>query len=75
MNVLYVASDTEGVGKTALALTLTRILAERGREATAFKPIVAQGLDAATDPDALVYRDLLGLDAQALQDLSQRGVI
>jgi hypothetical protein len=23
----------------------------------------------------LVYRDLLGLDAQALQDLSQRGVI
>ena len=27
------------------------------------------------DWNDLVYRDLLGLDAQALQDLSQRGVI
>ena len=63
MSVLYVASDSEGAGKTALAVTLARILEERGREATAFKPIAAQGLDAEADPDADAYRDLLGVSA------------
>ena len=38
MTVLYVVSDQQGAGKTALCATLTHLLREQGKEVAVFKP-------------------------------------
>ncbi len=63
MAVLIVASDAEGVGKTALCAALAHLLGRKGVRAAVCKPIAAEGLAAADDPDPRVYADLLGLQA------------
>ena len=60
MAVLIVASDAEGVGKTALCATLAHLLGRKGVRVAVRKPIAASGLAAAADPDPRVYADLLG---------------
>ena len=60
MTVLYVVSDREGAGKTALCATLARVLERRGGKAAVFKPIAAAESDSDSDPDATTYRTLLG---------------
>ncbi len=60
MAVLIVASDAEGVGKTALCATLAHLLGRKGVRVAVRKPIAASGLAAADDPDPRVYADLLG---------------
>ena len=59
MPYLYVASDREGAGKTALCASLARILAGRGKSVRVVKPIAAEGLASDSDGDAGVYADLL----------------
>ena len=60
MAVLYVASDAEGAGKTALCVALARLLADRGVRAVVSKPLAAQGRAAEDDADPRAYADLLG---------------
>ena len=60
MAVLIVASDAEGVGKTALCAALSHLLGREGVRAVVCKPIAAQGLAATDDTDPRVYADLLG---------------
>ena len=59
MVVLYVASDQEGAGKTALCSALAQTLARRGNTVAVFKPLAAAGLGGALDPDADAYIKLL----------------
>ena len=60
MPVLYVASDEEGAGKTALCATLARLTAEQGRRSVVFKPLPGEGREQGSDPDGAIYRSLLG---------------
>ena len=60
MPVLYVASDEEGAGKTALCATLAGLIAEQGRRAVVFKPLSGEGREQDSDPDVAIYGKLLG---------------
>jgi len=64
MAVLYVASEDEGAGKTALCATLARLVADQGRRAAVFKPLSGEGLAQDSDPDVAVYEKLLGQAAE-----------
>jgi BioD-like phosphotransacetylase family protein len=59
MSVLYVTSDRPGVGKTAFCATLAAETQRRGKHAAVFKPLRATE-GTGPDPDAEVYRALLG---------------
>ncbi len=61
MTVLYVVSDREGAGKTALCATLASKLAGMEKKVALLKPVAASGLDTGDDPDAASYAELLGL--------------
>lgn len=58
MSILYVASDRQGAGKTALCASLAHLLRAQGKTAAAFKPVA----DGASDSDAAIYASLLGAD-------------
>ena len=60
MNVLYVASDREGAGKTALCASLAREIGWRGTSVAVFKPVAGAGLRATSDPDRDCYRKVWG---------------
>ena len=60
MTVLYVASDQEGAGKTALCATLARMIEQRGKGVAVFKPVARDGQDS----DAGVYHSLLSQRAE-----------
>ena len=64
MTVLYVVSDQEGAGKTALCATLAHKIGQHGVKAAVFKPVAAAGLDSDSDPDTQVYHKLLGQHAE-----------
>ena len=64
MALLYVASDQEGAGKTALCATLAHKLRQRDVKAAVFKPVAGAGLTADTDPDAGIYSSLLDQSAE-----------
>ena len=75
MIVLYVASDEEGAGKTALCATLADKVGQRGVKAAVFKPVAWAGLDSESDPDAQIYHKLLGQRAEGWPlKLSGRGL-
>mgnify|MGYP001271103408 CR=1 FL=1 len=61
MTVLYVVSDREGAGKTALCATLASKLAGMDKKVALLKPVAASGLDAGDDPDPASYAGLLGI--------------
>jgi len=63
MSVLYVASDSEGAGKTAVCATLAHMLRALDRKVAVFKPVAAADLMGRSDPDTKVYADLLGQQA------------
>ncbi len=63
MAVLIVASDAEGVGKTALCAALAHLLGRKGVRAAVCKPMAAEGLAADDDADPRVYAELLGQQA------------
>ena len=56
MSILYVVSDRQGAGKTALCASLAYLLRAQGKTATAFKSVA----DGASDSDAAIYAALLG---------------
>ena len=56
MAIVYVVSEEEGAGKTALTAALAHVLREQGQKATALKPIAS----GSADPDSEIYRELLG---------------
>ncbi len=58
MSVLCVASDEEGVGKTAFCATLAHILAEQGKSVAVFKPFKDKGAGRSSDPDKVIYERL-----------------
>ena len=60
MTVLYVASDREGAGKTALCAAVARGLEQRGRRVAVFKPVVGAETGSESDPDSSIYHRLLG---------------
>ena len=64
MAVLYVASDQEGDGKTALCAGLARKMRDQGRKVALFKPLAAGGPGPAPDPDVDLYGSLLGQQTQ-----------
>jgi BioD-like phosphotransacetylase family protein len=64
VTVLYVVSDQQGAGKTALCATLARKLAQQGKKVTVFKPISGAGSAPDTDPDVRIYGKLLGIKAE-----------
>ena len=71
MNVLYVISDQEGAGKTALCATLAHKLMRMGRRVAVFKPLARAGSRAKDDPDAAAYAKLLpdlGLSGDRTRD-------
>ena len=57
MTVLYVASDQQGAGKTAVCATLASILEQRDKKVAVFKPLVGEPK---SDPDADIYEKLMG---------------
>ena len=59
MTVIYVASDSEGEGKTALCATLADTLRQRGVRSVVLKPFPAAGLEPGSDPDPGIYSVLL----------------
>lgn len=61
MSILYVVSDKQGAGKTALCAALAQLLRAHGKRATAFKPVS----DGAHDDDPALYQTLLATDAPA----------
>lgn len=61
MSILYIVSDKQGAGKTALCAALAQLLRAHGKRATAFKP-VSHG---AHDDDPALYQTLLATDAPA----------
>lgn len=61
MSILYVVSDKQGAGKTALCAALAHLLRAQGKRATAFKPVT----DGPHDPDPAAYQTLLATDAPA----------
>ena len=60
MSVLYVASQEEGAGKTALCATLASAAEAQGRKTVVFKPLAGEGLTPESDPDGGIYAELLG---------------
>ena len=64
MSILYVVSDRQGAGKTALCASLAYLLRAQGKRAIAFKPVA----DGASDNDAAIYAALLGADTPPLSD-------
>ena len=60
MAVLYVVSQEEGAGKTALCATLASAAVVQGRPTAVFKPLAGEGRDPESDPDAGIYTELLG---------------
>jgi len=66
MPTLYVTSLEPGEGKTALALSLAALAADRGRKAGYFKPVtLAEGEGWTPDLDTAFYRQVLGRDDPA----------
>lgn len=61
MSILYVVSDRQGAGKTALCASLRHLLVSQGRTAAVFKPVSSGD----SDGDGGVYGALLGADTQA----------
>ena len=59
MTVLYVVSDREGAGKTAMCTTLAREFERGDRKVAVFKPVAGQGSTSESDADVSIYRDLL----------------
>ncbi len=59
MTVLYVASDQEGAGKTALCAALAQIMKRKGNNVAIFKPMASADQDVDSDPDTETYRKLL----------------
>ncbi len=75
MVVLYVASDQEGAGKTALCSALAQSLEQRGNAVAVFKPLAAAGLGGAQDPDADAYVKLLDRPVEGWPlDSSEKGL-
>lgn len=64
MSILYVVSDRQGAGKTALCASLAYLLKAQGKRATAFKPVA----DGASDSDDAIYAALLGADTPLPSD-------
>ena len=64
MSILYVASDRQGAGKTALCASLAHLLRAQGKPAAALKPVA----DGASDSDAAIYASLLGADTPPSSD-------
>lgn len=64
MSILYVVSDRQGAGKTALCASLAYLLRARGKTAAAFKPVA----DGASDNAAAIYAALLGADTPPPSD-------
>ena len=64
MSILYVVSDRQGAGKTALCASLAYLLRAQGKRATAFKPVA----DGASDNDATIYAALLGASTPTPSD-------
>ena len=64
MSILYVVSDRQGAGKTALCASLAHLLRAQGKTAAAFKPVAAD----ASDIDASIYAALLGADTPPPSD-------
>ena len=74
MEALYVASDAEGAGKTALCAALAHLLARRGVRAAVRKPLAARGTPAADDADPQAYASLLGQPAGSPLDAPAGGL-
>ena len=58
MSILYVVSDRQGVGKTAVCMGLARLLRAQSKSVAAIKPVA----DGENDADAAMYGALLGMD-------------
>ena len=58
MSVLCVASDEEGVGKTAFCVALAHLLGQQGKKASIFKPFKDKGAGRSSDPDRIIYEKL-----------------
>ena len=69
MSVIYVASQRDGEGKTALCAALAHGLRERGRTSSVLKPLVSGG----SDPDAEIYERLLGQPTEVHPPVSSDG--
>ena len=63
MAVLYIASEGEGAGKTALSLALAALIEEQGGRAVVIKPLACAHADRRTDRDAEVIASLRGQPA------------
>ena len=75
MSVLCVASDQEGVGKTAFCATLAHILAQRGKTVSVFKPFKDKGAGRSSDPDRVIYERLTTIvDGEWPDTLGRSGV-
>lgn len=64
MSILYVASDRQAAGKTAVCGGLARCIARRGKRVSVFKPIVDAAGGDEVDHDAEAYRSLLGVEPE-----------
>ncbi|WP_435115631.1 phosphotransacetylase family protein [Halolamina sp. C58] len=67
MNSLLVTSTDEGTGKTAVALALARLAADRGATVGYMKPKgtrLQSNVGKTLDADPMLARELLGLDAE-----------
>ena len=58
MSVVYVISETGGMGKTAFVTSLASFLKEQGHRVSVSKPITSSP----EDPDPLIFSDLLNLE-------------
>ncbi|MCH7787711.1 MAG: phosphotransacetylase family protein [Chloroflexi bacterium] len=75
MTVLYVASDQEGAGKTALCAALAQIMKRKGNKVAIFKPVASAGQNANPDLDTETYRKLLDQTSEDQPlDLSSAGL-
>ena len=75
MSVLCVASDQEGVGKTAFCATLAHILAQQGKTVSVFKPFKDKGAGRSPDPDRIIYEKLTTtVDGELPDPLGRTGV-
>ncbi len=72
MAVLYITSEYEGEGKTAIGVSLAQMLRNMGKMVAAFKPFADEGN---SDGDAAVYQNLLGQSAEGLPlEVPERGL-
>ena len=60
MNPVYIISETEGEGKTAMCAGLARKIQDSGASVAVFRPLAGEGLSPDTDQDADTYHALLG---------------